>query len=118
MADQLLNENLFRIEYTTYNGFDNCVWRTTSEEAGAIAESLRKLKHVTDVRVVPAQPMPEGEDRFMMCATCDFMCRLSQLPAGFSLDTDEPDNPWVWCARHETTIRCNRLQRSKGVLNG
>lgn len=89
---------MFRIEYTLYNGIDNCRFADDSERAYAMAKGLSKLRHISNVRVVDATQEDLFQDRFMYCAQCNFSCRFSQLPEGFTLDTDEPDNPFVWCA--------------------
>lgn len=101
---------MYRVEYRTYNGFDNCKFAERSEEADRIASGLSRLKHVSNIRVIDTTQPDIFEDRFMFCATCNFGCRLSQLPEGFALDTDEPDNPWVWCESRGDKAACKFAQ--------
>ncbi len=101
----------YRIEYTTYNKFDNARWADQKSEAERIATGLSKLKHVSNVRIVNRDEQQAETDRFMFCGQCNFMCRLKQLPRGFCLDTNEPDNPFVWCKQYATPEMCSYRKR-------
>lgn len=41
----------FRINYKTYNAFENVVFKNTRKEAEEIASSLIRMKHVSNVEV-------------------------------------------------------------------
>lgn len=97
---------MYRIEYTTYNGFDNVKWADLKPDAERIAAGLRKLKHVSNVRVNSTEQQHEVGDRFMLCPQCEFGCRMSQMPRSFTLDADEHDNPWVLCKHYKTPEKC------------
>ena len=106
---------MFRIEYRTHNEFDNCMFADDSEQAYVKAQKLAKLRHVSNVRVVHINQPGLFEDRFMYCPQCNFACRFSQLPVGFVLDTDEPDNPFVWCEHFRDRKSCSYRQSTLAV---
>lgn len=98
---------MFRIVYVSQGAFDQIAWDDTLERANEKASRLRALKHVSNVRVLDGVFAPgDSEDRYVFCQSCNFVCKLSQLPEGFLLDSGEDDCSRVWCSEWPRTNEC------------
>lgn len=98
---------MFRIAYTTQGAFDAIAWADSLPEAQRKAAGLAALKHVSNVRILEGASSPlDKEDRYVFCQSCNFVCKLSQLPRGFALDNGEDDCSRVWCRSWPETDGC------------